>query len=274
MPGEGAVLGIDAGWSERQRSSAACLLTWTRSHVELRCKRFTAQPDDLRKGLSDILAGSSVLAAAIDGPIRGQLDEIGIYRAAERALTRLLAKHIGKPGQSSSPNGRKLNHAANRVASLLLELGAVGPANHEAAIHERAIVEAFPTSFLGVMLDSGYRRTGQARSDSYFEILTQGSDDGRLGALLRGLLPGKTVGTGLSGHKNHDDRAAIVCALTALCVVARRYVAVGNDDGFIVLPPRKDEALPGLKDWAWTLIDRNVADDPAARTVIETGSHD
>ncbi|MCI0627634.1 MAG: HD domain-containing protein [Acidobacteria bacterium] len=271
MPEEGAVLGVDVGWSEHQRSSAACLLRWSRAHLELRCKLFTAQPDDLRKGLSEILAGSNVLAAAIDGPIRGQLDEIGIYRSAERTVTRQLAKHIGKPGQSSSANGRKLNHAANSVASLLLELGAVGPASHEAAIHDQAIVEAFPTSFLGVMLDSGYRKKGQARSDSYFETLTQGSEDGRLGVLLRDLLPGRIAGTSLSGHTNHDERAAIVCALTALCVVARRYVAVGDDDGYILLPPRAGGARPGLKDWAWALIERNVNDDPVARAVIETG---
>jgi hypothetical protein len=221
---------------------------------------------------ADTLAGSSVLAAAIDGPPRSDLNEIGVYRAAERTLTRQLAKHIGKPGQSSSPNGRKLNQAANRVAALLLELGAVGPASHEAAIHERAIVEAFPTSFLGVMLDSGYRRTGQARSDSYFETLTQEPEDGRLGALLRGLLPERISHTSLSSHTNHDDRAAIVCALTALCVVARRYVAVGDDDGFILLPSREEGARPGLKDWAWTLIDRNVANDPVARAVTGTGS--
>jgi hypothetical protein len=33
-------------------------------------------------------------------------------------------------------------------------------------------VEAFPTSFLDVMLDAGFRRKGQARSDSYYETLT------------------------------------------------------------------------------------------------------
>ena len=38
--------------------------------------------------------------------------------------------------------------------------------------------------------------------------------------------------------KNHDDRAALVCALTALCVAARQFTAVGDDDyGWIILPP-------------------------------------
>ena len=30
---------------------------------------------------------------------------------------------------------------------------------------------------------------------------------------------------------NHDDRAALICALTALCVAAGDYTAVGDTDG-------------------------------------------
>ena len=37
---------------------------------------------------------------------------------------------------------------------------------------------------------------------------------------------------------NHDQRAAFVCALAALCVTKGKYVAVGDtEDGHIILPP-------------------------------------
>jgi hypothetical protein len=45
---------------------------------------------------------------------------------------------------------------------------------------------------------------------------------------------------------NHDDRASLVCALTALCVAGGDYVAVGDHDGWIILPPRRF-----IQDWAW-----------------------
>jgi hypothetical protein len=44
---------------------------------------------------------------------------------------------------------------------------------------------------------------------------------------------------------NHDDRAALICALTALCVAAGDFTAVGDADGWIVPPPRRF-----VQDWA------------------------
>lgn len=50
----------------------------------------------------------------------------------------------------------------------------------------------------------------------------------------------------------HDDRSALVCALTALCLVSDDFVAVGDEeDGWIVLPP------PTLvRPWAMELLER------------------
>jgi hypothetical protein len=49
----------------------------------------------------------------------------------------------------------------------------------------------------------------------------------------------------LEGVVNHDDRAALVCAATALCVASGDYTAVGGQDGWIILPP-----LVFIKPWA------------------------
>ena len=75
---------------------------------------------------------SELLAVAIDGPLRRRFDVIGRYRSAERLLSRgILPRHIGKPGQSNSPHGRKLNAEANRVAIFVKRCCLVSKAMHE-----------------------------------------------------------------------------------------------------------------------------------------------
>jgi hypothetical protein len=76
------------------------------------------------------------------------------------------------------------------------------------------------------------KRSG--KSDRYFKALTCG---GGFAKLLQRLLPERTADYDIIAIKNHDDRAAFVCALTALAVAADDYTAVGDDDGWIILPP-------------------------------------
>jgi hypothetical protein len=253
MPGEqGAVLGIDVGWSTVRRSSAACLLSWSEVTIRVDLRRFTALASDRAHALRELIAGRRDLTVAIDGPLRGDLGVIGRYRGAERALTRGFARRIGKPGQSSSPNGQALNRQANAVAADLLAWGCAAEAGHGHGIHGKAIVEAFPTGFLGVLIDEGGippKPRHRARSDIYFERLAADRATG-LEALLAALLPGRQLAHRLAGITNHDERAAVVCAVTALCVRIGRYTAVGDADGHIILPPTAAPGRPGMCDWA------------------------
>jgi hypothetical protein len=57
---------------------------------------------------------------------------------------------------------------------------------------------------------------------------------------------------------NHDDRAAFVCALTALSVATADFVAVGDDDGWIVLPPRQF-----IQSRQWSLLSINAGEEEA-----------
>jgi hypothetical protein len=73
------------------------------------------------------------------------------------------------------------------------------------------------------------------RSDEYFKHLTNNC---RLAALLQYLLPDRTLTGDLAAVVNHDDRAGLVCAITALCAAAGEFIAVGDmQDGWIILPP-------------------------------------
>lgn len=261
----GIALGIDVGWSEHKKTTGVCFLDWSPTAVRLRCRRLPARPEQIRKEFDTLLKGQRVAAAAIDGPLRGTFDEIGRYRLAEQLLTLGFQSRIGKPGQASSGNGKKLNRAANAVASMLVELGVVGPASHGAKICQHAVVEAFPTSFLGVLLPDGCRPPHGPRSDAYFEYLL-GPDSpapprpttNHLLALLQRLFPARTLDASLGKITDHEERAAVVCAVTAACVAVRQYVAVGDPaDGYIILPPVVNGGQAGMQRWAWELLQKN-----------------
>ena len=242
---EGSVLGIDIGWSETQRSSAVCRLSWNDRHILWDTARFRASTSG-RQTISRVAGENALLAVAIDGPLRQRFDLIGRYRSAERLLSRgALPKRIGKPGQSSSPNGRKLNAEANKTAEFVRCRCRVSRAQHAIKIDECAIVEAFPTTFLGAMIEDPPAAHRRKRSDVYFAHLAERRSFDRL---AKRLLRGRTWTRDPRELRNHDDRAAFVCALTALSIAAGEFTAVGDErDGWIILPPQW-----AFADWAWT----------------------
>lgn len=252
LPAEGAVAGVDVGYSPTRRSSAVCRLWWTADLIGWEVDRFRNVDEDRRLAFSKVVGSQSLLAVAFDGPLRRGLDDIGRYREAERALTvRELRSQIGKPGQSSSPNGRCLNKAANLCARAMLDVCQVAPAVHPEAIHDLAIVEAFPTSFLGLLIEqpSAVKCRPPARSDAYYTYLAA---SGGLNRLVSRILPGRRPSQTFDSVTNHDDRAALVCALTALCIAAKDYLAVGDEDGWIILP---EQSLIGA--WAQDFLPRH-----------------
>jgi hypothetical protein len=58
---------------------------------------------------------------------------------------------------------------------------------------------------------------------------------------------------------DHEHRAAVVCALTAMCVARQQYVAVGDSrNGYIILPPQSEPSVAGMQPWAMTMILANA----------------
>jgi predicted RNase H-like nuclease len=275
----GRVLGIDIGYSKRKKTTGVCLLSWNDSSIHVKFKNLPTDTQARRNALNNLIEREgTVCCAALDAPIRGNFDVINEYRDAEKFLTRKLQKYVGKPGQASSGNGISLNISANSFAQLLLDLEVVDRANHLARIHEKCIVEAFPTSFLGVLLPKSNIPRPGSRSDIYFEQLL-GPDSPRpeplpsnvIVDLLSRLLPTRSLGTNLSAIFDHEERAAFVCAITALCVVQRQYVAVGDKrNGYIILPPLETKGAPGMQGWALDLI-RGNAPQRNNSIIIEPG---
>ena len=243
------------GCSPTRRSGAVCRLDWDEHKVHWSIDRFRAVEPERSETIARI-AGEKILAcAAFDGPLRSDLELIAIYRTAERMLTRQLQPFIGKPGQSSTPVGKLLNCHANDCAKIVLRLGTISPATHRTAIDKKAIVEAFPSAFLGLMIAEPKLLDAQRsnRSDVFYAHLAKAGD---LARLVSCLLPGSHLACSFEAVTNHDDRAAVVCALTALCVAAGRYSAVGDHQGWIVLPPRDF-----IQSWAWSRLSENANKD-------------
>jgi hypothetical protein len=113
----------------------------------------------------------------------------------------------------------------------------VAPSKHFVRIDELGIAEAFPSSFLGLMIQhpQSIKTKRGNRSDLYFEELVK---NGKLAALMTALLPGRQLSAAFLSIINHDERAALVSGITALCIAMSSYTAVGDKDGWIVLPPR------------------------------------
>ncbi|UJW87040.1 hypothetical protein [Devosia sp. SL43] len=249
LPETGSVLGIDVGWSLRNASSGICRLDWDGATVTWTIRHFTGHADTRRDMVMEVCGAQHLLAAALDGPLRGDLAVIDRFRLAERALSnKAIASRISQPGSSRSPVGRLLNHHTNEFARLLLERGMIAEASHPHAIHKVALAEAFPTGFLGLLHSDPQKGPRQKRSDRYYEALVA---DGTLERLLEHHLPGRTLAFGLATVTNHDDRAALVCAITALGVASNDYTAVGDLDGWIILPPPAFIAA-----WAVSLVER------------------
>jgi hypothetical protein len=248
-------MGLDVGWATHRPTSAVCRLDWTATTVGWTIARFRALEAERLATIGSVAGGMRLQAVAVDGPLRAGFDVIGRYRVAERMLTRRLQPLIGKPGQSSAPVGKLLNAAANLCVHAILATCDVAISVHKPAIDAQAFVEAFPGAFLGLMLEEpatlGARRAD--RSDIFFQ---QNAASGVFDRLLTYLLPGRLASQAWAEVTDHDDRAALVCALTALCVACGDFTAVGDADGWIMLPP-----WLFIRPWAHAMLEANASEE-------------
>jgi hypothetical protein len=250
-----AVAGIDVGYSRKRRSSAVCLMTWDDESIDWEIRRYRATDWERLETIRGILGNRSLQAVGLDGPLRKGFGLIGEYRAAERILTRSFGVRIGKPGQSNSPVGIRLNEEANNCVKIVLSVADVASSTSHIRIDEHCIVEAFPSSYLGLMIDDpeSLGAVRKNRSDKFFEAL---GNDGTLLKLLNHLLPHRRTISDLDKVKNHDDRASLVCAISALGFAIGKYCAVGDENGWIILPPSDF-----IRQWAHDLLRENEIDD-------------
>ena len=211
--------------------------------------------------------GTSIAGVGIDGPLARNLKIVDRYRSADALLSRGHFQRRGKPGQTNSPTGRDLHAHATKLAMLVISLWNEGyldiqAAEHPDPIYEARILEVFPTAFLAVLLSDDDHTAlrdqftqekipREKKSDAFWKKAVR---EGYLKHLVETLAPQKSLETPLESTKNHDHRAAFICALAALCVAKNQYVAVGDpEDGHIMLPP-----FQLWQPWARDALHRNI----------------
>lgn len=107
-------------------------------------------------------------------------------------LSQGILQKRGKPGPTNGGSGPRLHEEATRLAHLALSELEVEPSSHRAPIHERAIVEAFPSLFLGTLCDEKENpekpHNPRGWTDTLYPRLRT-----QLERLVAGLLPGRTT---------------------------------------------------------------------------------
>lgn len=227
-----SLLGIDVGFSKTAKSTGIAIydrgrlttLTCIGSSVQDRAAVLEDQP------IFD--------AVAIDGPIVAESNP-PLPRACELRLSRGKFSRRCKPGLSHFGFGLPLRDAATRIATEMQTRVRPAP---------RAIVEAFPNAFLGVLLaDEDFATLGPikrgSKSDAYYaRVAATGRFAGILAHLdwnddaLLTILHDNATATHRAAH---DKRAALVCLLTAACALSGQAEYIGDPaGGYICLPPK------------------------------------
>ncbi len=230
-------LGIDVGWSETRKTTGVCLLSVEGGTATFQAT-CTTKPG-LQAVLEGILHGEPALdAVAIDGPLRPNLAVLQEHRKAESALSRGKFQRRCQPGSTGSQRGFKLHQEATEIARLFLgrkaSRFAVDSRGCGPGIIAENVYEAYPDAFLAVMVEDAAFPVPPAKAPR---------TDRLWGACVERKLPEivRLLGqrdSDFRGTENHDERAAVVCALTAWAAHSSEFVAVGDSKGgYIVLPP-------------------------------------
>jgi len=258
----GRVLGIDVGYSKRKQTTGLCCLWWDEQEIDWQCEVARTEQASRLAALKRLTLSraSKVDAVAIDGPLRPMLEYREAYRAPESALSRGKFQRRGKPGPTNGGSGPRLHQAATDLARFSMQHLDVRDADLPVKVCSPAIVEAFPNLFLGVLCEeASYPAKPTVRrrwTDTLFPIVK-----GRLTLVLSSLLPQRRL-VGDLELSDHEKVAALTCAITALCVAAAQFEAVGSiEDGFIVLPPERfwGRAQSGGRSWAGIELERTLA---------------
>lgn len=229
------LVSLDIGFSERRRSNGIAVV---RDGTLIRAERLSvSERDTALRSLRD------VDVVAMDAPLLppGTIDTLP--RHCEQVFSRGAFQRRCKPGMSHvRGTGQLLREHGRRAAEQLLAGSSFRASAHpwQRVWPDVPIVEAFPNTFLGVVLpDDAYVTTKKIKRGGKFDWLYDRW-------IERNLFPRITAAAQLpheialrcEAEKDHDIRAALVCLLTAAFAANGTAVPVGReDDGYFFLPP-------------------------------------
>lgn len=243
MPKPQIVVGFDQGYSDNATSSGFFIgelvddqeLRPVEGPMHVTWKRAATL-------LKSALSQYDVAAVCIDSPLgQGNIAPCS-YRRVERVFSLGGFQKACKPGSSGSPVGQKLASAARRTtAGVSGQSGYVPFRQLRMRTHHRTpIVEGFPTAAMAVLTSRASLPLARRRkTDKYFAALVPNSGHTIGGVSLSNALMPTVV-------KNHDERMAVICAVIASWYVTQNFTAVGDSDGYFVMPDRTGFPAPSL----------------------------
>ena len=119
------------------------------------------------------------------------------------------------------------------------------------------VIEAFPNAFLGISLPEAIFESVPARGEKFdwlYERWIAQDTPQRLRTLLN--WKRERYWQHVLESTQRDERAAVICALTAICVLRGSYVAVGESQGGYFFLPPWSVWMP----WARNTLDKSRAD--------------
>ena len=225
-------IGLDVGFSATRPSSGVARFS---SDGILRVGHATSD----WASRSAVAGEEAVQVAAIDAPYTRIAETEP--RACERVFT--LGPFGGrcKPGLSHVPGtGRELRRAGWETAQQLKPLAPSEPLRAQfPRIEDCNVVEAFPNAYLGVCVPSSIydTRPSLRRGKKFDWLYDRWVDSGLFHRAAREVGLPESVAELCDSNAQHDERAALVCLLTASGVASGRYTAVGDPDGgYFFLP--------------------------------------
>jgi hypothetical protein len=245
------IAAIDIGFSKSRRTTGVGLL-----HLERDLRRVCG----VDAATTLILMRAPFTIIAIDGPIIPEGQSSEQVRPVERAFCKGFFQGRCKPGMSHVPcTGKQLRSAAGEAADGLAAAAPLSPdAGFFPLVRNGSIIEAFPNAFLGVCLDdSVYAAAPNLKRGKKFDWLYDEWVGRQPLSSMSCLRDSEKAGfqEWLKATKNHEERAALICILTALLTARGNFTAVGEETGgWFFLPP-----LSIWASWAKTAIHENVA---------------
>ena len=195
------------------------------------------------KSRVELLGDRVADVTAIDGPLLRDL--ICQKRACEYIFTLGLFSRRCKPGFSHVPGtGRRFREAAQETAKQLASLtrGHDPTSEFPHVWAGKNLVEAFPNAFLGVLIPGARfdARPGLRRGKKFDWLYEQCSITLAFRHVIDAIGSEKVrdLLQAIEANRDHEERAALVCLLTAAAVAVGRYTAVGDEQGcYFFLPP-------------------------------------
>lgn len=245
------VAGLDVGFALSRRTSGVAMMQGGAVSVS---REFGAH-----HACAPILAEAPFDVIAIDGPIVPAGQDVLAPRAVERLFASGAFQRRCKPGFSHvTGTGRMLREAAGAAADALSNAAPLGRALCTfPQVRAGGVVEAFPNAFLGVCLsEEAYQDMPSLRRGGKFDWLYEEWINRQIVTRLPFLLSAeaKDLHGRFAATNDHDERAALVCLLTALAVARGDFTAVGEPTGgWFFLPPWRV-----WEPWARAAVDAGV----------------